>query len=328
MTRDRMILTLQEEYAARRDRNLIAYDERVDAVCQKCKGLREMIDSRRTLMMGGIRNAFYPEQRNDAANAGMSGALHALNDKISALLRQSGLPADALNPIYTCPLCRDEGYVFDPSRRMCECFETELNRRMLTELGLNGDHTFEEFDPDTFSKDSPAPFSQRQTMLRNRDVCEKYADAYPDTECSDLLFTGQSGLGKTYLMHAIAHRITARGHTVDYISAFKLLEIMRRSYFENNANMLDQLIGVPVLLIDDLGTEPLMENITVTQLFNLLNERQNRKKHTVISTNLTIPELKARYTERIASRLLDESRCKLLKFIGGDVRPTLKKKSV
>ena len=46
---------------------------------------------------------------------------------------------------------------------------------------------------------------------------------------------------------------------------------------------------MPLLLIDDLGTEPLMENITVTQLFNLLNERQNRGKHTVISTNLPSP---------------------------------------
>ena len=76
----------------------------------------------------------------------------------------------------------------------------------------------------------------------------------------------------------------------------------------------------PLLLIDDLGTEPLMENITVTQLFNLLNERQNAKRHTVISTNLSVLELKARYTERITSRLLDETSCKLVKFIGEDIR--------
>lgn len=328
MTRDRMILVLQEEYAARRDRNLTAYDERVDGLCERCDGLRELIDRRRTLVMNGIRNAFFTEQKNDGVNAGMTNALHILNDKINAVLRQNGLTPDALNPIYVCSVCRDEGYVYDPSRRMCACFETELNRRMLRELGLDESHTFENFDPDTFSKDAPSPVSQRQMMLRNRDVCERYADAYPDTEVSDLLFTGQSGLGKTYLMHALARRVTARGYSVEYLSAFKLLEILRKAYFENNASLLDGLIAAPLLLIDDLGTEPLMENITVTQLFNLLNERQNRRGHTVISTNLTIPELKSRYTERITSRLLDESRCKLLKFIGDDVRPSLKKKSV
>ena len=90
--------------------------------------------------------------------------------------------------------------------------------------------------PIPLPRTEPSPVSQRQMMLRNRDICEKYADAFPRYgEVSDLLFTGQSGLGKTYLMHAIAHRVTARGFTVEYISAFKLLEIMRRAYFENNA---------------------------------------------------------------------------------------------
>lgn len=328
MLRDRMILVLQEEYAARRDGNLVVYDERIAKLCETCKGLRELLDRRRALVMNGIRNAFYAEQKDEKANAGIPGVLQTLNEKINALLRKYGLSPDVLNPIYTCAICRDEGYVYDPSRRMCACFETELNRRILNELGLDESHTFENFDPDTFSNDSPSPYSQRTAMRRNREACEHYADSYPDTEVSDLLFTGQSGLGKTYLLHAIAHRVTERGYSVEYLSAFKLLEILRKAYFDNNASLLDSLIAVPLLLIDDLGTEPLMENITVTQLFNLLNERQNRKAHTVISTNLTIPELKKRYTERIASRLLDESRCKLLKFIGDDVRPTLKKKTV
>ncbi|MBN1776778.1 MAG: ATP-binding protein [Clostridiales bacterium] len=327
MVRDQMIALLQDEYEARRVKNLAAYEERVDAVCTKCKGLEKLLNERRTMMMSGIRNAFYPEQKNEGANASMANALQELSVKISALLKQCGLEPSALDPIYTCEICRDEGYVYDPSRRMCACFEAELNRRMLRELGLGGEQTFENFDPEIFSGDAPSPVSQRQMMKRNRDVCEIYADAFPDTEFFDMLFTGQSGLGKTYLMHAVAHRVTERGYHVIYISAFKLLETMRKAYFSNNSGLLDELINVPLLLIDDLGTEPLMENITVTQLFNLLNERQNKERHTVISTNLD-DELKTRYTERITSRWLDESRCKTLKFIGDDVRPTLKKKTL
>ena len=79
-------------------------------------------------------------------------------------------------------------------------------------------------------------------------------------------------------------------------------------------------MDAPLLLIDDLGTEPLMNNVTVTQLFNLLNERQLAGRHTVISTNLNPRELQERYTERIASRLLDESSCARLGFVGGDIR--------
>ena len=211
MTRDRMIVQLQDEYAARRDRNLAAYDKRVDEICGRCDGLRALLDRRRAMVMSGIRNAFYAEKKNETANAGIPNALQMINGKIAATLQQNGFKPDALDPLYTCALCRDEGYVYDPSRRMCACFETELNRRMLKELGLNHEHTFENFDPETFQKDSPQPLTQRQTMLRNRAVCEAYADAYPDTEVSDLLFTGQSGLGKTYLMHAVAHRVTSGG---------------------------------------------------------------------------------------------------------------------
>jgi len=328
MNRDRMIQTLQDEYARRREENLTAYEARVAKACDACDGLQALLDKRRGLLMGGIRNAFYPEQRAQGANLGMQNALQRVNGQINTLLRQNGLNADALDPVYTCKLCRDEGYVYDPSRRMCSCFATELNRRILRALGLQDDQTFEAFDPDTFSKDSPAPVSQRAMMLRNREICERYADSFPGGEFSDLLFTGQSGLGKTFLLRAVAQRVAGRGFSVEYLSAFKLLEILRKAYFENNAALLDGLIDVPLLLIDDLGTEPLMENITVTQLFNLLNERQNKGRHTVISTNLTIPELKARYTERITSRFLDESRCRILKFIGDDVRPTLKKRNV
>ena len=63
-----------------------------------------------------------------------------------------------------------------------------------------------------------------------------------------------------------------------------------------------------------------MENITIVQLFNLINERQTSGKGTVISTNLNTTELQARYTERIASRLLDPRQCTLLQFLGDDVR--------
>ena len=73
-------------------------------------------------------------------------------------------------------------------------------------------------------------------------------------------------------------------------------------------------------MIDDMGVEPLMENITIVQWFNLINERQLRGKGPVISTNLNVEELRRRYTERITSRLLDGKQCMLLQFLGDDVR--------
>ena len=76
---------------------------------------------------------------------------------------------------------------------------------------------------------------------------------------------------------------------------------------------------VPVLMLDDLGSEPMMQNVTIEQLFNLINERQNRNLATVISTNLDMAKFRERYSERIASRLRD-SRCTILSLLGKDIR--------
>ena len=131
---------------------------------------------------------------------------------------------------------------------------------------------------------------------------------------------GQSGLGKTFLMHAIARRLLDRGFNVLMISAYRFLELARKAYFSASTELLSSLIETDVLLIDDLGSEPLMENITIVQLFNLINERQTAGRGTVLSTNLTAKELRERYTERITSRLLDPRQCGLLLFQGDDVR--------
>ena len=205
MTRERMVLLLQQEYSARREDNLRAYEERVREVCDRCDGLRPLLDARRAALMSGLRNALYPARKDENSNANLTGALEIYNTKIAAMLKAAGLPADALAPVYTCPLCKDEGYVYGPKRRMCSCFEGELNRRMLGELGLQSAQTFENYQDACFSGEPVlGKLSQRVLMKQNRSVCERYADGYPNTGVTDMLFTGKSGLGKTFLMQAIA----------------------------------------------------------------------------------------------------------------------------
>ena len=104
------------------------------------------------------------------------------------------------------------------------------------------------------------------------------------------------------------------------ISAYKFHEIARKAYMTGDSAPMEDLLSADVLMIDDMGAEPLMENITIVQWFNLINERQLRRKGTIISTNLMEDELRRRYTERIASRLLGGMGCKLIQFAGDDVR--------
>ena len=154
-----------------------------------------------------------------------------------------------------------------------------------------------------------------------RNCCEKWADSYPDVPTRDMLLTGLSGLGKTFLMRAMAARLIERGYSVLLVSAYTFLQMARKSHFEAE-NGVRELMEVPVLMLDDLGSEPLMQNVTIEQLFYLINERQSRGLSTVISTNLTLKELRERYTERIVSRLNDPKNCTYIKLEGKDLRKT------
>ena len=262
------------------------------------------------------------------ANAALPGLMADMNRQIAQKLTEGGFPSDYLQPVYTCAVCRDEGYVYDPSRQMCACMRRELNQRMLGELGLGGEgNTFESFDEGLFSEEVAEGdrLSQRQRALLARNTCLDYAESFPDTATPNLLLSGKSGLGKTFLLQAIAHRLVERDVMPVYTSAYHLLEVARKAYFENSSEKLAEMMNARVLLIDDLGTEPMLQNVTIEQLFNLINERQLNRRHTVISTNLTMAELKERYTERIASRLMDESSWRRLVFTGSDVRKKLKR---
>ena len=141
----------------------------------------------------------------------------------------------------------------------------------------------------------------------------------PENRRRDVLLIGKSGLGKTFLMHCMANRLLERGKDVLLISSYAFLQSARKSYFENDHGT-DELLQAPVLFLDDLGSEPLMQNVTIEQLLNLINERQSRRLPTVISTNLSIKELRTRYTERIASRLTDSRNCLVITLEGQDIR--------
>ena len=258
-----------------------------------------------------------------ADTEGLPEKMEALSAQIRVKLTENGFPADYLAPVYRCPICKDTGKTGELIKEPCECYKKAYQRKLREKIGLNRDRkeTFEHFDENVFLNENipGQEFTQRELMNHYRRICEEWADSYPDTRFRDLLLTGGTGLGKTFLLRAMAERLIERDVNVLVISAYRMIEILRKSYFDNDDSA-SELMEADVLMIDDLGSEPLMQNITVEQLFNLLNERQGRGLSTVISTNLEMPKFRERYTERIASRLRDSVNCKVLSLMGKDIR--------
>lgn len=312
---------LLTEYEAQRQRNQAQEQERRMTAVAACPEIGQVLDSRQEMIFSGLRGIL----GGQSAAEDLPVRMDVMNRRLAALLKQHGFPADYLDPVYRCARCQDTGYVGEPVREQCECLRTAFYTRLYRQVGLGetAEQSFERFDLNVFSEKllEGKRYSQRDVMRVYRQKCSDWAEKYPAVAAKDVLMMGQSGLGKTYLMHAMAKVLLQRGFSVMLLSAYRFFDTARKAYFSSSSAEMDALMDVDVLMIDDMGSEPLMENITIVQWFNLINERQQRGRATVISTNLMEDELRRRYTERIASRLLNNpTQCMLLQFLGDDVR--------
>ena len=324
MDRAQLIRELQDEYTRKRGlrraeadarlRDAIARDPEIGAIRARASAIAvsAMRDMMRTEGEEN-RRAIAEKMRRDGLENN-----RALRDHLAAL----GLPENWLEERYDCEKCRDTGLTDEIPAKFCDCFENALRLRMF-EDGTMADldeQNFAAFSDEMIVKANNPEDAQR--ILMAKAYCMSFAEKYPANPVSGIILSGPGGVGKTFLLNCIFARITERGLSGVRISAYRMFEIMRKKHFgaENDAESFESLVEAPILLIDDLGTEPLMKNITVEYLFTLLNERNAAKRPTVIATNLSMERIKERYGERVASRMLDKNRFMRIQLRGSDLR--------
>lgn len=303
--------------AERRRQNEREEERRRAEVIAKCPEIGQVMDTRREAVMKSVYSAFALPAEEDLPQK-----VEAWNARIRQLLVENGYPENYLEPVFQCAFCEDTGYVGTGKKQLCTCAKALYAALLEQDGSFKEEETFETFDPRRFPETAldAGGETQRGRMLKFRDYCEKYADSLPHPEKKNLLLYGGSGLGKTFLLRCIHARARQRDIPALCLTANQLIRIARKAIFDRAQEDLDALYETDLLLIDDLGTEPLIPNVTVEELFNLINERQNAGLCTVLSTNLNLTDLQARYTERILSRLLDKRACQVLRFLGKDIR--------
>lgn len=306
-------------FAEKQEKNRQEEDRRLKTIRELHPDLAKLMQQRHDMVMASVRGAFSGNAAQDPEQK-----MLLYNQEIKRLLESKGYPADYLSPICDCVQCGDTGYIYKGvTREMCDC----LKKAYLSAISRQGepenaDKTFDCFDETRFPED-PLPgtdVTQRQYMRIIRDKCLNYADQIPGGAIRNLLLHGGSGLGKTYLLHCVENQARKKGLDVLYITAYDLLTALKNAYFSRNGETADEYLNAQLLLVDDLGMEPLMENITVEQMYYLLNARLAKGLYTAVSTNLSRTELQKRYTERVSSRLLDTRTSLALPFLGKDIR--------
>ena len=221
-----------------------------------------------------------------------------------------------------CAQCGGTGYV---GAQMCECLRElcrQEQKKELTTLLGTGRERFEQFRLDYYP-DTPDPnygISPRQTMRLVLQKCQRYAREFTPN-ASSLLFTGETGLGKTFLSGCIARAVADGGYSVVYDTAIHLLADYEAAKFgentEENRSRTGKYTACDLLIIDDLGTE-MVTQFTVSALYSVINDRLMAHKPVILSTNLSPEELRTRYSAQIASRILGTYQ--VLQFLGNDIR--------
>jgi DNA replication protein DnaC len=250
----------------------------------------------------------------------------------NAFIKNLSKENNYLNPHFDCKLCKDTGYIQkDGNLVMCSClkqriFDIAYNK---SNMGNLERENFSNFNIRVFS-DKPdkekykSEISPRENMQIIKEKVQTFIDNFDDTEEKNLIFTGNTGVGKTFLTNCIANEVLKIGKTVLYQTAPVMFDEINDAKFgrENSRfDLYENILNVDLLIIDDLGTEKITDT-KITELFTIINTRLLNQNHkitkTIISTNLTIDEIFKTYTTRIGSRLAGNYR--FLRFFGEDLR--------
>lgn len=126
---------------------------------------------------------------------------------------------------------------------------------------------------------------------------ERWADMQADN--TGLLLWGDVGTGKSFFAGCIANALLEQCVPVLMTNFAKLLNVLSGMYTDDRNAYIDSLNRYSLLIIDDLGVER-SSTFAQEQVFHVIDSRYRSGKPLIVTTNLTLDELK--HTEDTAKR--------------------------
>ncbi|MCF0228524.1 MAG: ATP-binding protein [Parasporobacterium sp.] len=304
----------EKQLAAKRGRRLRV--QKIEAEIPELSGLNSQLTE------VSARLAVMRVKGNSESRAELERSRAALIEQRNMLMERAGYSVRDLEPVYECEACSDTGYV---NGEMCSCMRARITDILYDQSNIKEilkKENFRNYTLRYYSNDPVSPDSDETPLsAANRAARTAWEFVQNFDNTSDNLFIcGDVGTGKTFLSNCIAAELLDRGCYVIYLSAVKLFGMLADSTFgggKKDGKTVEDLYGCDLLIIDDLGTE-YTNSFIQSAFFNCINERLLRKKHTVISTNLSMEMIRENYSERIFSRIMEKYT--LIRLLGGDIR--------
>lgn len=307
--------SLLKEYDQKRIRAELDLEKRKETLYKSIPELQEIEDKINSYSINNAKNIL-----NNIKSDNYSSEIEILKNKKKRILQENNIPENYLKPNYECSICKDTGYFLDNNYKsiMCNCLRQKIlnisyNKSNLSNLKKENFLTFNEnkFSDEVDLAKYKVNISPRKNIINIKQKCLSFVENFDDPNTKNLLFTGNTGLGKTFMSNAIANELLQRGKSVLYQTAPVLLETvidnkMTKNKTSNQDLFYKNVLEADLLIIDDLGTESL-NSMKLSELFTILNTRllnlNCKITKTIISTNLSIDNIFKNYEERIGSRI-------------------------
>ncbi len=331
---------IQQEYENDRNFALAEVEKKKKEIYKKEPKILDIDEKIKKIGMDISKSIIFIDDDTKRENAvnDLNSQIDELKNEKRELLEKLGVTEEFLTPNFKCKICEDTGIIGSiTGAKNCSCFRQKLidytyNQSQIYNIDKENFDTFDEtiFSDKVDEMAYNSKKSPRDNILVIKEMAKKFVDNFDDKDTKNLMFTGGTGLGKTFLSNCIAKAILDKGKTVLYQTSGRLMDLVmdyrKGDNEEFDASQYEELFNVELLIIDDLGTENMTE-ARRSELFNILNTRllNSAKKHTktVISTNKDLKELVNYYDQRIVSRILGNF--EVCRFFGRDLRLSSRK---
>lgn len=328
MENNDILKELQKEYEKKRLNALNAQENRKKLLYKKIPELLEIENSLNTL---GISTAKCILSGNNSSSLdNLKKEIEKLKSEQQAIFNKLNLDSSYLKPNFECSICEDTGYINQNYQTvMCNCLKQKLlnieyNKSNISNANRNN---FTKFDINLYSDEINkekynSNISPRENIKIIKKLSQDFIKNFENPTSNNLLFIGNTGLGKTFISNCIANELLNKGKTVLYQTAPVMFDSIIEYRFGKKSmeNICEYIYSVDLLIIDDLGTES-TNSMKSTELFNILNTRLLNTSNitkTIISTNLNMKNLYNTYDERIVSRFIGHYN--ICRFFGEDIR--------
>jgi DNA replication protein DnaC len=211
-----------------------------------------------------------------------------------------------------CPQCTAES--FETEKRLQEVrAREERTRAWEKRVGQAG-------IPERFRDRSLKSFAATTDGQQNAlAVCAKYANEFDQAtkRGSCILMCGKPGTGKTHLAVGIGLHVMDRFHsTVLFTTVLRATRSVKETYGKHSeqteSKAIAELVFPDLLILDEVGVQHGSDTEKLI-LFDILNERYEKRKPTIFLTNKDLDGFKAYVGERIYDRLREDG-CEYISF--------------